>query len=1128
MGVDGRHRMRGHMAASDAAPGTLDFSTPLLCQQLWNGDYQVCPVAAPTLVSHADSLEACLDEQRLFLEEHLSQVEAEELARFALPASVRLERMEFQATRADLPRRLMKPTALELALLVVPLTDETWIFVPALEHTVFVGKGQPLHETVRADVERLLAARELSATEFLRLLPPRAASLEPLTLSLRRPDASDSALRARRTREEQLQRERAHEVLLSVSTPLHTRPEAREGPPRLGRDTEWALLGTLLGGDKRQGVLLVGPELVGKTELVLAWLRAEHAAGRERRVYATSGSRLIAGMSGFGQWQERVLRVMRAARDLDAILYLENLGELLAQHSTESINIPGAMKPFLEEGTVRLVAECTPEALDLMEHQLPGLLSVLARVRLEPLEARPTRESIRQRVAWQRRAEPSRPTLADDAVEPLVELAERYLPGQALPGKAVRLYEELRAGLHPEPSADGTLPALTRERLYALFSLKTGVPEFLLREDRALLASDVEAFFRRQMVGQELAVRRVVETLCMVKAGLQPQGKPLATFLFVGPTGVGKTELARLLATFLFGSPERMFRFDMSEFMDSWAAERLIRGNAQGQGLLTRRVRQQPFCVLLLDEIEKAHPAVFDLLLQVCGEGRLTDTQGQTAFFHNAIIILTSNLGVAHRRAPLGIGAAPVDDSAHYLREVHRHFRPEFVNRIDQLIAFHSLTAPQLEQVARLAVEKLARRRGLLQRGLALDVPADLLSTLASAGELQAHGARGLRRQLDQRLVVPLARALCAAGPEAQGGALELASQEGHLSVTVSRGSARRSRNQLQEVESLQSERRELDALLRLDAVERLGERLRFLVAQLSRVRPQTRDPESSTLGQQQSEYSRLELLWSQVERARASLLAAEELALLALFENQDSTPFVEEGHLQAEVLREALPGVLLALRPQRDGITFIVQEAVDTRALERWLLPLLEALPRRGWVAGGRPSVTHRADYQRREWSASVLSADALKQALLHPHRTFHEVLVSVGGLSAGSYLAREQGLHRYAATEALPVGLLAVRPVGMTTLLSQKELEESAIAPPAALLVHEQRLQPTCRDHLAQGPIVIHGGRHQVSLGERDYFLQLERVLLADLLHELEQGDFDPEQAPAFVLDVLRGATP
>ena len=703
----------------------LELTTQLVVRELWSGGFVAFPVCDRSLCSIAPSLQTCLAQQRRFLARHLAAVAPEELARFTLPAGARLHETEVLIPREDLPRRLRIRQPIAVGAVVIPLLRESWVVLLPLDHTLYVAEGEDLDQAIRAEVSRIVTARDLSPYQYLRLLPPRAQWLESLTLSLELGEhgAPTRGLALLRQRVEQQRREEAHRVLRSVAVPLHESRDVREGPPVIGREAELRALGPLLGGKEPGAVLLLGPELVGKSALLIAWLRQELAAGRKRLVFSTSGSRLIAGMSGLGQWQARVGRVLKAARELDAILYFENLADLLAEHSS-FVDLPGAMKPALEEGRLRLCGELTPEALDLFEGRQAGFLSCLSRVRVGALAAEAADRAVRARVAYWADHEPDLPNLAPEALQPLLDLTERYQQAQPLPGKAVRLAEELRAMYRDERTAEGGPRPITTERLIEAFSLRTGIPAFLLRDDRPLRAEEVTRHFESRLVGQELAVRSVTGTLCVVKAGLQPVGKPLATFLFIGPTGVGKTELARLLAGFLFGSQERLVRFDMSEFMDPFAAERLIRGTRGADGLLTRKVREQPFCVLLLDEIEKAHPAVLDLLLQVCGEGRLTDARGKTASFHNAILILTSNLGAAHRRAPVGIGSHPPSDERYYVRQVRQELRPELVNRLDRILVFGALSPTQVREVARVALQRIGERRGLVQAGIEL-APAD-------------------------------------------------------------------------------------------------------------------------------------------------------------------------------------------------------------------------------------------------------------------------------------------------------------------------------------------------------------------------------------------------------------------
>jgi len=290
---------------------------------------------------------------------------------------------------------------------------------------------------------------------------------------------------------------------------------------------------------------------------------------------------------------------------------------------------------------------------------------------------------------------------------------------------------------------------------------------------------EVRGYFEERLLGQPDAVDALVDLITVVKASLNDPHKPLGSFFFVGPTGVGKTESAKVLAEFLFGGRDRMIRFDMSEYAAADALPRLI-GTAwktDSEGELTRRVREQPFCVVLFDELEKAHREVFDALLGVLGEGRLTDASGRSADFRNAIIIMTSNLG-AGRREMQAIGfdagsrggsrSAPTAGDerlrAHFTKQAEQFFRPEFFNRIDRIVAFRPLTLDAMRLITRRELGKLLMREGIVRRNLLVEIDDAVIEQLLAQGFHQLYGARPLQREIERMVILPLARLLVERG----------------------------------------------------------------------------------------------------------------------------------------------------------------------------------------------------------------------------------------------------------------------------------------------------------------------------------------------------------------------------
>jgi ATP-dependent Clp protease ATP-binding subunit ClpC len=552
------------------------------------------------------------------------------------------------------------------------------------------------------------------------------------------------------------------------------------------------VLETLAAPD-RSSVLLVGPPDVGKTALVhevgrrLA-LGEVPGALRGRRLWRLSANELIAGAQYTGQWQDRARRLIEQARGTRALCAMgDPVGIIDAgRWSGSDNNVSRYLRPYVESGELTLICECTPEQFAAAQKVEPSFVGAFHRVDVPEPEPEEARRIVAAAAA--RLADAAEVEVDGDAVDAAVELTRRYEPYRSFPGKALRLLEE--TVLHRPDE----VPRIGREAVTAAFAARTGLPMALLSETVELQVAAVREHFETRVLGQPEATAAIVDLVLVLKAGLNDPAKPLGSFFFVGPTGVGKTELAKALAEFLFGSRDRVVRFDMGEYAGGDAVPRLIGsgwGGRDTDGELTRRVLEQPFSVVLLDEIEKAHWSVFDALLALLGEGRLTDASGRTADFRNTIVIMTSNLGASRSRSSsLGFGTpgSEADDlRAHYVEEAEKFFRPEFFNRIGRIVVYHPLGQTTVRQIARREIGKLLLREGIVRRHLLIEVDDAVVDALAARGFHPQYGARPLQREIERAVIEPLARLVVERRPSGRDFARVHLDGEGRVAVDIER-----------------------------------------------------------------------------------------------------------------------------------------------------------------------------------------------------------------------------------------------------------------------------------------------------------------------------------------------------
>ncbi len=508
------------------------------------------------------------------------------------------------------------------------------------------------------------------------------------------------------------------------------------------------------GSPKRQAVMIVGPSLVGKTTLVHEFVFQRVAKRRspfakKANVWHLAPQRLISGMMYLGQWENRLLAILKHARKRDHVLYFDDiLGLYHAGLSSGSdLSVADVMKPYVERGDVRVMAEMTPESLRVFRERDRGFADLFQIARLEEP---PTKKLTPLLLTLNRSLELRHDCRFDiDVLPTVLELTRRYQPDLAYPGKAAVLLERL-AVAHREAE-------INRESVLDEFRRQSGLDTRFLDRRVRLSREDIAKSLRSRIVGQQEAVEAMADVVSVAKARLNDPGKPLASMLFLGPTGVGKTECAKALARYLFGDEDRLLRFDMNEFLSADGVAQLVGTFDRPEGLLTSAVRERPTAVVLLDEIEKAHANVFDLLLQILGEARLTDALGRTVDFSNTIVLLTSNLGTGQNSIASGFGG---DGRDTFLRAVREFFRPEFFNRLDRIIPFAHLGRADLAQIAERTLSQVLTREGFQRRQSALDISPDALAWVVDQGYHPELGARAMKRAVEDHVVRPLAEQL--------------------------------------------------------------------------------------------------------------------------------------------------------------------------------------------------------------------------------------------------------------------------------------------------------------------------------------------------------------------------------
>ena len=611
--------------------------------------------------------------------------------------------------------------------------------------------------------------------------------------------------------------------------------QARSGKlePVIGRDQEISRMIQILSRKTKNNPVLVGDAGVGKTALALG-LAQRIASGNvpdemaKMRVLELDLMNVVAGTRFRGDFEERMNNIIKdIEEDGKVILFIDELHTIMGSGSgiDSTLDAANILKPALARGTLRTVGATTQEEYQKHIEKDAALSRRFAKVMIEEPSVADSMAILRGLKATYEKHHHVQ--ITDDAVETAVKMAHRYLTSRHLPDSAIDLLDEAAATVqnkskHAKKDESGLTPAdkalmdgkwkqaaqlISKEQevpvykdlvkesdILTTLSRLSGIPVQKLTQTDAKKYLNLEAELHKRVIGQEQAVSSISRAIRRNQSGIRNNKRPIGSFMFLGPTGVGKTELAKALAEVLFDDESALIRFDMSEYMEKFAASRLngappgYVGYEEG-GELTEKVRNKPYSVLLFDEVEKAHPDIFNVLLQVLDDGVLTDSKGRKVDFSNTIIIMTSNLGATALRddKTVGFGAKDIrfdqeNMEKRMFEELKKTYRPEFINRIDEKVVFHSLSSQDMQEVVKIMVKPLIA--SLAEKEINLKLQTSALKLLAQKGYDPEMGARPLRRTLQTEVEDRLAELLLT-GELKEGKTLKIGVKAGQLKFEI-------------------------------------------------------------------------------------------------------------------------------------------------------------------------------------------------------------------------------------------------------------------------------------------------------------------------------------------------------